>query len=99
MTQVNARPNESFESLWRRFKRTTEREGILADLRKHEFFEKPSIKRKRKSAAAQKRARKEVHFSKGRNINFKYSYDKTERIYQTPRKPLPRKPYTKRTER
>jgi small subunit ribosomal protein S21 len=55
MGQVTARPGESFESMWKRFKRLIEREGTLADLRKHEYFEKPSVKRKKKSIAARKR--------------------------------------------
>ena len=107
MTQVIARPNESFESMLRRFKRTVEREGVLADLRKHEYYEKPSVKRKRKSAAARKRAKKDIKFSKSRNINFRFNHDKTVRIPQpspgsrpqSNNRPPPRRPYNTRPQR
>ena len=56
MSWVKAKPNESFESLMKRFKKAVERSGILADYKKHEVYEKPSVKRKRKQAAARKRA-------------------------------------------
>jgi small subunit ribosomal protein S21 len=99
MSQVIARPNESIDSLLKRFKRIVERENILADLRKHESFEKPSIKRKRKSAAARKRERlaSKGKFVKARNINFKFNEDKTVRIPTVPRKntrPPNRRPRT-----
>lgn len=53
VTQKHA--NESFESMIRRFKRTVERADLIKDLSKHEYFEKPSMKRKRRKAAAEKR--------------------------------------------
>ena len=62
MTGVRIRENESIESAIRRFKKTCEKAGILADLRKREHYEKPSIKRKRKAIAARKRALKRVRF-------------------------------------
>jgi len=88
MTQVIARNNESFESLWKRFKRAVEHENVLADLRKHEYYEKPSVKRKRKSAAARKRERlaNKGKPSKVRNINFKFNEDKTKKTYNQPHK-------------
>jgi len=55
MPSVRVRDNESFEVALRRFKRTCEKAGVLTDVRKHEFFEKPSQERKRKRAAAIKR--------------------------------------------
>ncbi len=58
MTGVRIRENESIESAIRRFKKTCEKAGILAELRKREHFEKPSIKRKKKAIAARKRALK-----------------------------------------
>ena len=51
--------NESFESLLRRFKKSVDKEDILKDYRKNEFFEKPSSKRKRAKAAAKKRTEKQ----------------------------------------
>ena len=46
---------QSLESALRRFKRSTARAGVLAELRKREAYEKPSVKRKKKSEAARKR--------------------------------------------
>jgi small subunit ribosomal protein S21 len=43
------------ESALRRFKKATQKAGILAEARKHEHYEKPSVRRKKKSAAARKR--------------------------------------------
>ncbi|MFQ5540152.1 MAG: 30S ribosomal protein S21 [Candidatus Binatia bacterium] len=58
MTGVRIRDNESIESAIRRFKKQCEKAGILAELRKREHYEKPSVKRKRKAIAARKRAMK-----------------------------------------
>jgi len=58
MTGVRIRDNESIESAIRRFKKTCEKAGILAELRKRQHYEKPSVKRKRKAIAARKRALK-----------------------------------------
>ncbi len=60
MPNVRVRDNEPFEVALRRFKRTCEKAGVLTDLRKKEFFEKPSQERKRKRAAAVKRQAKKV---------------------------------------
>ena len=51
MANVVAGSNESFDSLLRRFSRKVQQDGILAEVRHREYFEKPSIKRKRKAAA------------------------------------------------
>jgi small subunit ribosomal protein S21 len=56
MTGVRIRENESIESAIRRFKKQCEKAGILAELRKREHYEKPSVKRKKKAIAAKKRA-------------------------------------------
>ena len=55
MPNVKVRENEPFEFALRRFKRTCEKAGILAETRKREFYEKPTQERKRKRAAAVKR--------------------------------------------
>ncbi|MCB1882157.1 MAG: 30S ribosomal protein S21, partial [Gammaproteobacteria bacterium] len=52
--------NEPFEIALRRFKRSCEKAGILAEVRKREFYEKPTAERKRKAAAAVKRHLKKV---------------------------------------
>src|SRR5574337_2168765 len=55
MPNVKVRENEPFEFALRRFKRTCEKAGVLAETRKREFYEKPTQERKRKRAAAVKR--------------------------------------------
>lgn len=58
MPSIRVRDNENFELSLRRFKRLCEKAGIASDLRAHEFYEKPTWKRKRKKAAAIKRHQK-----------------------------------------
>lgn len=52
---IRVKDNETFESALRRFKKKCEKAGILSDLRKHQHFEKPSEKRKRKENAARRK--------------------------------------------
>ena len=51
---------ESFERAMRRFKKQCERAGILGEIRKREFYEKPTAERKKKAAAARKRLLKKL---------------------------------------
>lgn len=60
MPQVKLKEGEPVDVAIRRFKRACEKAGILADVRKHEFFEKPTQERKRKKAAAVKRHLKKL---------------------------------------
>jgi small subunit ribosomal protein S21 len=55
MAEVKVKDGESLDSALRRFKRQCARSGILTELRKREHYEKPSVKRKKKSEAARKR--------------------------------------------
>ncbi len=55
MPSVKIRENEPFEYALRRFKRSCEKAGVLAETRRREFYEKPTWERKRKAAAAVKR--------------------------------------------
>lgn len=55
MPGIRLRENESFESALRRFKKKCEKSGVLSDLRKHQHFEKPSERRKRKLSAARRK--------------------------------------------
>ncbi len=48
------------QSALKRFKRQCEKAGILSEVRKREFYEKPSVRRKRKAAAARKRLLKKL---------------------------------------
>ncbi len=60
MPAVKVKENEPVDIAIRRFKRACEKAGILADVRKHEFYEKPTQERKRKKAAAVKRYKKKM---------------------------------------
>lgn len=53
--EVRVGENESLDSALRRFKRKCQRSGVLSEARKREHYEKPSVKRKKKSEAARKR--------------------------------------------
>lgn len=55
MSKTVVRDNESLEDALRRFKRDVSRTGTLREARKREYYEKPSVKRKKKSEAARKR--------------------------------------------
>jgi len=58
MTGVRVRVDEAFERALKRFTKTCEKAGILADIKKHQHFEKPSDRKKRKQNAARRKARK-----------------------------------------
>nr|BET44590.1 MAG: 30S ribosomal protein S21 [Candidatus Aschnera chinzeii] len=60
MPIIKVRDNESFEVALRRFKRSCEKAGILAEVRKREFYEKPTTVRKREKASALKRHIKKI---------------------------------------
>ena len=64
MPSVKLRENESFEIAVRRFKRACEKAGVLAEVRRREFYEKPTWVRKRKKAAAVKRSLKKMYRDK-----------------------------------
>ena len=55
MAEVRVKEGENLDSALRRFKRQCARSGVLAELRKREHYEKPSVKRKKKAEAARKR--------------------------------------------
>ena len=57
---IKARPDETLDSMLRRFKKEVLKSEVLKDLRKHEYYVAPSEKRRIKSAEAQKRARKKA---------------------------------------
>ncbi|MGI6081363.1 MAG: 30S ribosomal protein S21 [Limnochordia bacterium] len=60
MAEIRVGKNESLDRALRRFKQTCRRSGVLADARKHEVYDKPSVKRKKKAEAARKRARRKT---------------------------------------
>lgn len=53
MSKTVVRKNESLDDALRRFKRSVTKAGTLQESRKREFYEKPSVKRKRKSSGSQ----------------------------------------------
>ncbi|MBE6793073.1 MAG: 30S ribosomal protein S21 [Clostridia bacterium] len=55
MSEVHVKENESLDSALRRWKKSCARAGTLAEVRKREHYEKPSVRRKKKSEAARKR--------------------------------------------
>ena len=60
MPNVRVKENEPFEVALRRFKRSCEKPSELAEVRRREYFEKPTWERKRKAAAAVKRWQKKL---------------------------------------
>ncbi|HRE55288.1 MAG TPA: 30S ribosomal protein S21, partial [Candidatus Competibacter sp.] len=60
MPSVKVKENEPFDVALRRFKRSCEKAGVLSEVRRREFYEKPTQERKRKRAAAVKRHLKKL---------------------------------------
>ncbi len=58
MSEIHVRENESLESALKRFKRSCAKSGVLAEVRKREHYESPSVKRRKKSEAARKNRKK-----------------------------------------
>ena len=61
MPSVKLKENEPFDIALRRFKRSCEKAGVLSEVRRREYFEKPTQERKRKKAAAVKRHLKRLY--------------------------------------
>jgi small subunit ribosomal protein S21 len=57
LAEVKVGEGESIESALKRFKKKIQKAGILSEIKRRERYEKPSVRRKRKSAAARKRSR------------------------------------------
>jgi small subunit ribosomal protein S21 len=55
VSEIRVKENESLDSALKRFKRQCAKAGVLAEVRKREHYEKPSVRRKKKSEAARKR--------------------------------------------
>ena len=60
MPSIKIKETESFDVCLRKFRRACERAGVVNEIRKREFYEKPTEERKRKAAAALKRNYKRV---------------------------------------
>lgn len=68
MPAVKVKDNEPFDVALRRFKRSCEKAGVLSEVRRREFYEKPTQERKRKRAAAVKRHLKKLSRDAARRI-------------------------------
>ena len=58
MPVIKVRDNEPFEVAMKRFKKQCEKAGILSEVKRREYYDKPSVRKKKKAAAARKRALK-----------------------------------------
>ncbi len=56
MAEVTVAENETLESALRRFNKKVQQEGILAEARRREHYEKPSVSRKKKKAAKRRKS-------------------------------------------
>ena len=54
MSEIYVKENESLDNALKRFKRSCAKDGVLSDLRKKEYYQSPSVKRRKKSEAARK---------------------------------------------
>ena len=69
MPSIKVKENEPFDTAIRRFRRACEKAGVLTEIRKREFYEKPTSVRKRKAAAAVKMVHKRTNrTASGRRI-------------------------------
>ncbi|HPE59206.1 MAG: 30S ribosomal protein S21 [Thiothrix sp.] len=68
MPSIRVKESEPFEIAVRRFKRTCEKAGVVAEVRAREFYEKPTSVRKRKRAAAVKRNLKRISRDLNRRV-------------------------------
>lgn len=58
MQGVSRKQGESFENLMRRFNRKVQQSGVLTDVKKRTYFEKPLSKKDLREAAIRKNVRK-----------------------------------------
>ena len=58
MSEIQVREGESLENALKRFKRSCAKSGVLAEVRKREYYDSPSVKRRKKSEAARKNRKK-----------------------------------------
>jgi len=65
MPSVTVRNGETFERALKRFTKACEKAGIFSDYRKHQHFEKPSERRKRKLTAARRKQRRQMMIHNG----------------------------------
>ena len=61
MSEIYVKENESLDNALKRFKRSCAKSGVLADLRQEEYYQSPSVKRRKKSEAARKNKNKRYY--------------------------------------
>ena len=61
MSEVHVKENESLDSALKRFKRSCAKSGVMSDLRKKEYYQSPSVRRRKKSEAARKNKNKRYY--------------------------------------
>ena len=61
MSEIYVKENESLDNALKRFKRSCAKSGVQADLRKKEYYQSPSVKRRKKSEAARKNKNKRYY--------------------------------------
>ena len=71
-TDQSGRPIESLEQMLRRFKKKLEKENVMYDMRKHDYYVSKSIKRRLKSKLARQRIEREM-MKKQKYLDKKYS--------------------------
>ncbi|NLL81543.1 MAG: 30S ribosomal protein S21 [Tissierellia bacterium] len=57
MSEIKVGENESLDNALKRFKRQCARSGVISEVRKREHYEKPSVRRKKKSEEARRKKR------------------------------------------
>ena len=88
MTTILLKENEPFEVAIRRFRRAIEKNGLIAELRERQSYEKPTTARKRKKAAAVKRLHKRLRSQSCRKSCTKHAFHSTaERRCELRKKP------------
>jgi len=58
VAKIKVKENEELDHALRRFKKECQKSGIISEIRRHEFYEKPSVRRKKKILAAQRKQKK-----------------------------------------
>lgn len=58
VAKIKVKENEELDHALRRFKKECQKSGIISEIRRHEFYEKPSVRRKKKLLAAQRKQKK-----------------------------------------
>lgn len=61
MSEIHIKEGENIDSALKRFKRSCAKAGVLAEVRRREHYESPSVKRRKKSEAARKNKNKRFY--------------------------------------